>query len=107
METIFKHFYPTAVDRYNETGSIKQVCEEEGGGGGGDQEGGPLASGLQVFTKFNPMLGASSYCPPPLFSDGVEPLSLSLSLSEGLQQGGADGRAAGRQRIPWQRRGAT
>ena len=60
METIFKYFYPAAVDRYNETGSIKQVCEEEGSD---DKEGGAPASGLQVFTKFNPMLGT----PSPLF----------------------------------------
>ena len=65
METIFKHFYPAAVDRYNETGSIKQVCEEEGGG---DKEGGSLAlaSGLQVFTKFNPMLGMPTLPYPTL-----------------------------------------
>ena len=79
METIFKHFYPAAVDRYNETGSIKQVCEEEGGG---DKEGGSLAlaSGLQVFTKFNPMLGMPTLPPssPPVVLNASR-LSLSLS----------------------------
>lgn len=83
METIFKHFYPAAVDRYNETGSIKQVCEEEGGG---DKEGGSLAlaSGLQVFTKFNPMLGMPTLPYPtlPFLSPGGAECFSSLSFSQ-------------------------
>ena len=72
VETVFKHFYPAAVDRYNETGSIRQVCEEEGGGGG-DREGDGLGkAGLQVFTKFNPMLGTPLPLAslPPSYSNG-------------------------------------
>eukprot|EP01038_Epipyxis_sp_PR26KG_P009014 gene9014-12157_t len=48
FEQLLGKFYPTALQRYNECSNLRLVCEEEG-----------IVSelqGLQLFTKFSPML---------------------------------------------------
>eukprot|EP01034_Spumella_vulgaris_P024412 gene24412-30756_t len=50
-EQVLKSFYPNALKRYNECTNLKMVCEEEG-----ITSADGLLSGLQVGTKFSPML---------------------------------------------------
>jgi DNA ligase-4 len=47
-EQVLNSFYPNALKRYNECTNLKMVCEEEGSTSD--------LSGLQVGTKFSPML---------------------------------------------------
>ena len=47
-EQVLNHFYPNALQRYNETTNLRKICEDENKQGGG--------CGIQLFNIYKPML---------------------------------------------------